>query len=105
MFRWNDAIGSTVVPLIDWSDSEGLLELLSEYVRDEITQCRKDANRKKFLARLLSKINAFIGQSDDARTIARHLRLLRKSVPQQFAEDPVSVHIDDCIQELDTKKQ
>lgn len=85
---------------IDWSDPEGLLELLSEFVRDETDECT-DGDRKLFLADLLARINDLVEESSDARVATNRLRIIHNSMDEKFLDDPVSVHIRDCIEELD----
>ena len=43
---------------IDWSNSEGMFDLLVEFIRDEMSDSRGDANRQQFLAQLLTKVSA-----------------------------------------------
>jgi hypothetical protein len=87
---------------IDWSDREGMLGLLVEYVADERTQSR-DAERTSFLDDLLRDLGPVVDrvETSSAVEIAGALRLIRDSQPRDFARDEVLVHLEACIEEME----
>lgn len=84
---------------IDWSDSEGLIDLLKEFVRDELSGSSEDAARKRFLSHLLADIGA-MHEGTTADAIQR-LREIQESIQKEFSADPASLHLSDLIQELE----
>ena len=86
---------------IDWSDPEGMLELLSEFVRDSMREC-EDGERKEFLSSVLSQIHDLDRESVNSRETANQLRRIQNSIPKDFDADPVAIHINDCIVELES---
>jgi hypothetical protein len=85
---------------IDWSDSEGILELLSEFVRDELKECANDPKRKEFLSHVLSEVDHILREFGNTKDAANHLGGIYNSIEKEFQNDSVTVHISDCIREL-----
>jgi hypothetical protein len=84
---------------IDWSDSEGMFDLLVEFIRDEKNASVGDASRQQFLTDLLVKVMA---AKELAPTKAiNHLRAIHDSTGDEFKEDPVLLHVMDFIEELE----
>src|SRR6266487_3879425 len=88
---------------IDWSDSEEMFGLLSEYVADEKTDSHHDRARETFLTELLTelldvteRLNAM--SADEA---IERLRAIHHSQADDFVGDPVLAHIEACIEELE----
>lgn len=88
---------------INWSDSEEMIALLTEYVADERSESRSDRPREGFLADLLRELTQLNEQSGAISTdrIIERLRAIRDSVDPEFSEDPILVHVDACIEELE----
>ena len=87
--------------MIDWSDPEDLLGLLAEYVRDELQNEHRDRERADFLRDLSSAVQALASRADEpARQSLDQLREIHDAQPAEFADDPVLVHVRDCIEEL-----
>jgi len=87
---------------IDWSDLEGMFELLVEYVRGEQNECKKDPSRKRFLSQLvcdLKKLDQKFADLSTQETITQ-LQTIHDSIDSEFKDDPVTIHIQDCIDEL-----
>jgi hypothetical protein len=84
--------------IIDWSDPEEMLGLLSDYVRDALQQ-ERDRERVRFLRRLATDIDSLASPASPAKTLAR-LRRIYESLPESFASDDVLIHVRDCIEEL-----
>jgi hypothetical protein len=87
---------------IDWSDCEGMLGLLVEFISDAKQECDNDAGRSRFLTALLRDVRVL---SEQAATLfpenARNeLQTIFDSIDQEFQEDPVAIHIKDCIEEF-----
>ena len=75
---------------IDWSDSEGMFDLLIEFIRDEMNDSHADPDRQQFLGYLLTKV----GESDHG-TVAdaiKNLRVIQDSIDEKFTTDPVVLH-------------
>jgi hypothetical protein len=88
---------------IDWSDSEGMFALLVDFVADEGRACVADGEREHFLAHLLRDLTAIeqqISTMPPAQVI-HALREVRDGLPHAFADDPVVLHVDACIEELE----
>ena len=88
---------------IDWSDSEEMLGLLSEYVADARNDSPGDPARTAFLDALLTDLTQLTRLSGGVsleETIDR-LRRIHESHSEDFAEDPVLLHVDACIDELE----
>ena len=82
---------------IDWSDSEGMLELYQDFVRDEMNGSLADEERQRFLNQILGDVESI---GEDGNTIER-LREIRDSIQDEFTADPASTHLVDLIQELE----
>lgn len=87
---------------IDWSDSEGMFDLLVEFIRDEMSDSRGDANRQQFLAQLLTKVSAL--NEVAVANAGKMLRAIQDSIDEEFKQDPVFLHITDLINELERIK-
>ena len=88
---------------IDWSDSEEMLGLLSEYVADERNDSLHDPAREGFLTELSTEL-AELSREFDALspdTVIDRLRAIHRSQPEGFLEDPVLVHVEACIEEME----
>src|SRR5687767_4657438 len=91
---------------INWSDSEEMIGLLTEYVADERSASGSDGAREVFLDDLLqelTQLNEEFATISTDRTIER-LRAIQDSVNPEFSEDPVLVHVAACIEELERIK-
>ena len=87
---------------IDWSDPEEMVGLLVEYVADEAV-AERDPLRIRFLQELSTALTTLASSSPQwsaRRTIGR-LRRVHDSQASEFGADPVLVHLDACIQELE----
>jgi hypothetical protein len=83
---------------IDWSDSEGMFDLLIEFIRDEMNDSPGDPDRQQFLGYLLTKVSA-----SNECTVAdaiKKLTAIQSSIDEEFKTDPVVLHITDFINEL-----
>jgi hypothetical protein len=88
--------------LIDWSDPEEMLGLLVEYVADETNEPANDRVRATFLRQLSEELTELASElPPDGAAIARALLAIRNSQPRELFSDPVIVHLDQCIEELD----
>ena len=88
---------------IDWSDAEGMFDLLVDLVADERAECRQDPERLRFVEDLLAQlrtVEAKLPQIPAAATI-QSLEVIHGSADPVFAGDPVMVHLKDCIDELE----
>ena len=88
---------------IDWSDPEEMLGLLIEYVADERAETRQDRERTSFLSEVLAELTDL---SDNVRTmppdeVIMRLRAVHGSQSIAFPRDPVLVHVEHCIEELE----
>lgn len=87
--------------LIDWSDPEEMLGLLIEYVADENGAAEGDVNRVLFLRRLSRDLETIGAQNlETPRRIAMALVEIHEAQSRDYANDPVMIHIQDCIDEL-----
>jgi len=95
--------GIKVVTFIDWSDAEGMFGLLVDFVADERAECRGDVERLRFLENLVTQLRALEAEYPQvpAETSIQRLKDLHDSADTEFADDPVFVHLDDCIDELE----
>ena len=86
---------------IDWSDPEGMIGLLSEYVADERSDSADDGVRYAFLDGLFLEL-AELTDTVSERSIDESIDVLRaiSQSHSDFAGDPVLVHFQDCIEEL-----
>ena len=88
---------------IDWTDPEEMLGLLIEYVADERTETRQAPDRASFLDEVHSELTDL---SDNVRGMAPdevidRLRAVHASQKVAFPGDPVLVHVEHCIEELE----
>ena len=88
---------------IDWSDSEGMLALLVEFVADERNDCPQDIGRAEFLADLLADLTTLQKQftAISGMQAIDELRTIHNSIDQAFQDDPVMLHVKACIEELE----
>lgn len=88
---------------INWADSEEMLGLLAEYVADERNETRGDDDREAFLAELSAALSTLAEQHDriPAGELIERLRSIRAEQDDAFAADPVLVHVEACIEELE----
>ena len=84
---------------MDWSDSEGMLDLLTEFIRSELNASYSDAHRQDFLAEMLVRVDT-ANQAPLANAVNK-LRGIRDSIEDEFRNDPVFEHITDLIGELE----
>jgi hypothetical protein len=88
---------------INWSDSEEMIALLTEFVADERNDSQADSARAQFLTDLLAELldlnETFAAISTDEAI--EKLRGVHESVSRDFATDPVVVHVESCIEELE----
>lgn len=87
---------------IDWSDSGGMLGLLVDFVADELADCGDDAARRRFLTDLLAQLVALEGRLDQLSEseAVESLAETLSAADSEFVGDPVLVHVEDCIEEL-----
>jgi hypothetical protein len=91
------------VTFIDWSDAEGMFGLFVDFVADERAECDRDPDRLRFLDDLLEQlrnVEAKLSLVPDTATIQSLKGLLEFADPG-FADDPVVVHLNDLIDELE----
>ena len=91
------------MPFIDWSDPEEMLGLLIEFVADERAETGQDRERASFLERVHAELAHL---SDDAPAMSPdevidRLRAVHGSQIVAFPGDPVLVHLEHCIEELE----
>lgn len=91
---------------INWSDSEEMVGLLSEYVSDEKSDPQNDRLRVRFLTDLSAELADLASQMPDMSTdeAIERLRALYASQAHDFADDPVLTHVEACIDELERIK-
>jgi hypothetical protein len=87
------------VTFIDWSDSEGLFDLLLEFIRDEKNASIGDPPRQRFLTELLLKVKATNKLASTKATM--YLRGIRDSIDDEFKDDPAVLHLNHFIDELE----
>jgi len=94
--------GTKPVTFIDWSDSEGIFGLLVDFVADETAECQSDPERRRFLSDLLAQLRTLAAQVSGipASVPLQRLRDIQESVDPEFAGDPVMLHLQDCIEEV-----
>jgi hypothetical protein len=95
------------MPFIDWSDSEEMVGLLIEYISDEGNESHGDRKRNRFLSNLIAEITELeerFSKQFNAEAI-NQLQKIYNSIDSEFKEDPVTVHIRDCIEELERLTQ
>jgi hypothetical protein len=82
-----------------------MLGLLVEFVRDARSECQRDIKRGDFLSGLLvelGKLSDGLPQMSSKKAASR-LRSIYNSISLEFQNDPVTVHVKDCIQEFDSR--
>ena len=77
--------------------------LLLEYVRDERSECPGDAKRRRFLSLLLADLETLAEKFHDLtkEDAIDRLRNIHDSIEQEFANDHVTIHIKDCLEEVE----
>jgi hypothetical protein len=90
------------MPFIDWSDPEGMFDLLIEFVADERSSAR-DAKHRQLLSKLLTDLSAlqmiFMALSPSERVAS--LREIRASLDGELENDPSVEHLEACVNELE----
>ncbi len=90
------------MPFIDWSDPEGMFDLLIEFVADERSNAR-DAKHRQLLSKLLNDLSAlqmtFTTLSPNERVAS--LRAIRASLDEELENDPAVEHLEACVDELE----
>ena len=93
---------SAQMTFINWSDSMEMLGLLCEYVADEKSDSQNDPVRVRFLDELSTELADLAERAPEmsADEAIERLRLMHASQADDFADDPVLTHVEDCIEEL-----
>lgn len=88
---------------IDWSDPEEMLGLLLEYVADERAEAREDRERVSFLDEIHAELTDLCdkGRGMSPDEVIDRLRAVHGSQIVAFPGDPVLVHVEHCIEELE----
>ena len=88
---------------IDWSDPEEMLGLLSEYVADERDASSDDLVREGFLADLAGALVELTNRLDETspEVVIDSLRAIHRTHAEEYGEDPVLMHVEACIEELE----
>lgn len=88
---------------IDWSDPEEMLGLLSEYVADERSASSEDPVREGFLADLAAALVELTDRLEGTfpEAVIDGLRAIHRTHADQYGADPVLVHVEACIEELE----
>ena len=88
---------------IDLSDVEGMIGLYVEFVADERAECQNDPERLGVVDDLLARLKSMGANLDqiDLPTTIQKLKGLHESVGQEFARDPVMVHLSDLLDEIE----
>ncbi len=84
---------------IDWSDSEGMLDLFQEFLRDEMSACSADTERHRFLNQLAADVGSV--REAGIEDAIPSLRTILESIQGEFRADPASLHLADLIGELE----
>jgi hypothetical protein len=84
---------------IDWSDTEGMIELFKEFIRDEWRDSSADMERREFLDYLLAEVESM--QNFGTVETLQQLREIHESIRGEFRGDPASLHLADLIHELE----
>jgi len=85
---------------VDFSDPEDMLDLLLDYVTDELSEA-EDPARRRFLSALLQSLGELQDDSLLPPQRIAALRALHRSVDAEFEDDPVVRHLEDCATELE----
>ena len=88
---------------INWSDPEEMVGLLAEYVADERLAENEDSVRARFLDELTSALMALATHAEDTptRDLVDRLRDIYDLQGPESGADPVLIHLNDCIEELE----
>ena len=88
---------------IDWSDADGMIGMLVDFVADERAKCRNDPERLHFVEDVLAQLQAVEAnvQEIHAEATIQSLEVLHGSADSRFSCDPVMLHLKDCIDELE----
>ncbi len=87
---------------INWSDSEEMLGLLSEYIADERSRSFDDSMRRRLLDQLLRDVSE-LAETEHAlpsKDVIARLRKIERS-HDELIGDPVHDHLVACIEELE----
>jgi 2-phospho-L-lactate guanylyltransferase (CobY/MobA/RfbA family) len=87
---------------INWSSSEEMLGLLSEYIADERSESFDDSTRRRLLDQLLSDVSE-LAETEHRLTsndVVTRLRKIERS-QDELIGDPVHDHLVACIEELE----
>jgi len=76
-----------------------MIDLYREFVRDERNECPGDADRQRFLSRLLDDV-AGLDEATPANAL-QGLRAIHDSIQDEFSADPAAAHLADLIHELE----
>ena len=85
---------------INWADPHEMLGLLSDYVADERLEAAEDPSRARFLTGVLDALGGFTEETSEA-DLAAMLGSILEGTDREFRHDPVLVHLEACIEELD----
>jgi hypothetical protein len=87
---------------IDWSDSEDMFGLLVDFILDARSDTEERV-RRSFLSRLMADIEALREQFDElsGMEVVSRLREIQNSIDEEFADDPVVIHLKECADELE----
>ena len=88
---------------IDLSDVEGMIGLYVDFVADERTECQNDPERLRFVDDLLAQLQPVEANLDQVHlpTTIQKLKRLHESADHEFASDPVMVHLNDLLDEIE----
>jgi hypothetical protein len=80
-----------------------MLGLLSEYVADEQHEAYGDPARESFLADLSAGLTGLTDRLDamSPEELIEGLRAIHRSQAEEFGGDPVLLHVEACIEELE----
>ena len=89
---------------IDLSDAEGMIGLFVELVADERAECRHDPERLRFVDDLLGQLRSVTADLGHDRLPAAVSKLkdIAESADRDFADDPVTAHLNDLIEAIDS---
>ena len=92
---------------IDLSDAEGMFALLVEFVADARGECLEDPERQQFLEELLTQLRDLESQLADIAMPSAIARLgeIHEAIAPGFAGDEVSIHLQECVEELERAEQ
>ena len=92
---------------IDLSDAEGMIGLYVELVADERAGCQDDPERLRFVEELLAQLKSIEANLDQVHLSAtvQELKDLHESADNNFANDPVMVHLNDLVEEIEKARK